>query len=258
MQHETLRERLNEYTFYQTVDLGDGVTTPGRPRERKQECVLRLIRSLDLTDKRAIDLGCANGLYAIEAERSGAGTVVAVDHTSHNIRSLNELVLPHLGSRIDARCDNFFDVAPEIYGDFDLVVCAGLLYHLRYPFWAFRILRDLVRADGTLILETGIFDDFNRRQVLYCPSPAFSPQKSRHANACSYFNERALLDTLAYFGFRVEHHTIVNARSKRFAKKLAGLVSQTYYPTSNMVVQCRRDPSIENAALRNFYEDKNL
>ena len=254
MDKQSLLEALSPYTFYQTVDLGDGVSTPGLPVDAKQRQVLKYIGDIALKGKRAIDIGCANGLFTLALERGGAAEVYGVDHTQRNIDCLNKVILPHLNSRIAAVQANMLDMTRDTYGAFDVVVFGGVLYHLRYPFLALRIVRDIIQNGGTMILETGIFDDFNRRALLYCPGPKDTPFKGRFANSCSFFNERAINEALAYFGFRVREQVIVNQPVKRFAKKVWANLSPGYYPVSNIVMLCERDSGLDDRPLIEFYE----
>lgn len=254
MDREMLLRSLAQYKFYQTIDLGDGVETPGLPLGPKQKQVLEFINSIDLNGKRVVDLGCANGLFALAAERQGAGDVIAVDHTKKNIEALERIVIPHLKSKVKAQCLNVLDFDSVTYGKFDLVIFAGLLYHLKYPFTALRIVRDLLQDGGILILETGLSEDFNTKSLLYCPSPLDSPQKSLGGNSCSYFNEKALHETLEYFGIRVRKQVVVTGTVRRLVKKLAGALIPSYYPISNIVMLCERDCSLDNERLTQFYE----
>lgn len=254
MDKDTLESKLAEYSFYQTVDLGNGIKTPGLPIGAQQQKILDLINSMDLRGKSVVDLGCANGLFALAAENRGAGPILAIDHTKHNIECLETVILPHLESKITPMHMNVLELNSEAHGRFDVVVFAGVLYHLKYPFSALKVVRDIVKDGGSLILETGIFDDFNSRAALYCPSPVDTPYKGRGGNSCSFFNEKALYENLQYFGFKVIESTIITNPMRRFAKKLAGKVFSSYYPTSNIVLNCRRDSSIENESLITFYE----
>ncbi|HKK13521.1 MAG TPA: class I SAM-dependent methyltransferase [Gammaproteobacteria bacterium] len=254
MDKDALKSKLAQYSFYQTVDLGDGIKTPGLPIAAKQQKVLDLISSMDLRGKSVIDLGCANGLFALAAEQRGAEPVLAVDHTKHNIECLETVILPHLESKIRPLHLNALDLSSDAHGKFDLVIFAGVLYHLKYPFSALKVVRDLAKNGGSLILETCIFDDFNSRASLYCPSPSDTPYKGRGANSCAFFNEKALHENLQYFGFKVIESAIMTNPLRRFAKKLVGKAFSSYYPNSNIVLRCERDPSIENENLTAFYE----
>lgn len=253
MDRETLLKSLAEYTFYQTIDLGERIETPGRPVGPKQRQVLEFIESTDLDGKRVVDLGCANGLFALAAERQGAREVVAVDHTKKNIESLENVIIPRLNSNISPVHLNVMDFESSVYGRFDVVVFAGLLYHLRYPFAALRMVRDLLPDGGRLILETGIIEDFNLNSVLYCPSPDESPQKGRGGNACSFFNERGLRRTLGYFGLKVRSQVVTTSCLRRLAKKVYRKRFRGYR-ISNAVLCCERDRSTEDRGLTEFYE----
>lgn len=253
MNRETLLQELSKYTFYQSIDLGDGVTTPGGSIGPKQKQVLGLINGMDLRGKRVVDLGCANGLFALTAEARGAAEVLAVDHTKHNVESLNKVILPHLQSKVKAIHLNIMEFTAEIYGQFDLVIFAGLLYHLRYPFSALKIVRDLTKGNGQLLLETGIIEDFNRNALMYCPSPKDSPQRSRGGNSCTYFNEKALIETLEHFGLKSRSKAVPTRPLRRLAKKLYRNRWRSYN-TSNIVILCERDRSMDNESLIQFYE----
>lgn len=253
MDRETLVKALSDYKFYQTIDLGDGIKTPGRPVSPKQRQIVRFIESMDLRGKAAVDLGCANGMFALAAEKQGAARVLAVDHTKENINSLRTIILPRLSSKVSPVHANVLEFRAQDHGKFDLVIFGGLLYHLRYPFSALRNIRDLLVDGGSLILETGIIEDFNVNSLLYCPSPKDSPQKSRGGNACSFFNQRALVETLEYFGMRIRSQVVLASPLRRFVKKLYRK-RLTAYRISSIVLQCQRDFSMDNQELVQFYE----
>jgi len=256
MDRDALLAKLKEYKFYQTVDLGDGVKTPGLPTDPKQRQVLRFIEGLDLSGKRVLEIGCANGLFSFAAEKRGAEEIVAIDHTKRNVESLREVLVPHLGSKVDARHLNLFDMNPEEHGRFDVVIFGGVLYHLRYPFRGLQIVCDLMEDGGVMILETGMFEDFNTRAILFSPSPADSPQATRGGNACAFFNERALRENLDYFGFRIEEKVVTSAGWKRAVKKIVGSLPVSYPAISNIVLSCRYEAARENAYLKQFYEGR--
>ena len=254
MDRKTLIGELNKYKFFQTIDLGNGIMTPGLPISGSQRQVLGFINGMDLKGKRVIDLGCANGLFALATEKKGAGEVMAVDHTKQNIEGLQNVILPYLGSTVKAKQMNVLNLESKTFGKFDLVIFAGVLYHLKYPFLALRVVRDLVKEKGTVILETAIVDRFNRNSLLYCPNPTDTPFKSRLANTCSLFNEKALCENLEYFGLGIVEKAHVTKPLRRFVKKLGALIIPSYYPTSNIVLRCERNSSIENPQLKDFYE----
>jgi SAM-dependent methyltransferase len=81
---------------------------------------------------RIIDLGCLEGLHSIELASRGAAVLgvegrqanVAKAEFSRRVLSLDSL---------EFRQDDVRDVTKERYGEFDVVLCMGILYHLDTP-----------------------------------------------------------------------------------------------------------------------------
>lgn len=106
----------------------------------------------DLSGWSALDIGCNAGFYTFELARRGA-RVVGVDVDEHYLRQArwaNDR-LDGVAANVDFRRMHVYELArsDETY---DLVLCMGLLYHLRHPLLAL----DLVaaRARRLLVLQT--------------------------------------------------------------------------------------------------------
>jgi hypothetical protein len=93
---------------------------------------------------------------------------------------------------------NLYDLTPETDGKFDVVIFPGVLYHLRYPFWALKVIRDVMQPDGYLITETAIWDTQRHLALLFCPVGDDSPYE---ATSPTIFNEKGLRDSLSSLGF---------------------------------------------------------
>jgi hypothetical protein len=70
---------------------------------------------------------------------------------------------------------NLLDLRPQTFGTFDVVIFAGVLYHLRYPFHVLKIIRDLLKDGGAMAHEMAIFVDENRPGALHCSVESGSP-----------------------------------------------------------------------------------
>ncbi len=85
-----------------------------------------------LKNLRVLDLGCLEGLYAIEFARRGA-KVVGIEGREANIEkarfSKEVLSLENLELIQDDVCN----LSNEKHGHFDVVLCLGILYHLDVP-----------------------------------------------------------------------------------------------------------------------------
>lgn len=198
MDLQELKKRLADYRFYHNIELGEGVRTPGiLEHVASQQPVLKAIQDLDLPGKRVLDLGCRDGLYSFAAEKRGAAEVIGIDNNLS--KGAVELIIPFLKSSVKMVERNLYDVAPAEFGTFDVIIFAGLLYHLRYPMWGLKVVRDLCGPNAKVLIETAIFYGLPKLPLLYCPADDGPyTQTSR-----SFFNKKGLLDSLKSIGFRV-------------------------------------------------------
>ncbi len=143
--------KLHPY-WHSPIDLGHGVNTkPGRAQRRFARRLRLLQIPENLTGKRVLDVGTWDGYFALELERRGA-EVVAIDIWNDDALKQLEFVLRVKNSKIVYKRMDVHDLGPDVLGKFDLVLCAGLLYHTRHPLLALERLRSV--TEGMLILET--------------------------------------------------------------------------------------------------------
>jgi SAM-dependent methyltransferase len=93
----------------------------------------RLLGTLFPGDRRAIrlaDLGCLEGGYAVEFARMGF-SVLGVDVRESNIEACRYVQSKTNLPNLRFVCDDVWNLAR--YGEFDVVFCCGLLYHLDRP-----------------------------------------------------------------------------------------------------------------------------
>jgi tRNA (mo5U34)-methyltransferase len=158
-------------TWYHTIDLPDGRTTPGWYDTRPAPAHVPWPDSLE--GLRCLDVGTFDGFWAFEMERRGA-EVVAVD--LDDPRALdwcydNELVGPAvieswgsergpgfaeaaeaLGSKVQRVNCSVYDLDPTELGQFDVVFCGTLLPHLRDPVRGMERMRSVCRGE-LLVME---------------------------------------------------------------------------------------------------------
>jgi SAM-dependent methyltransferase len=200
MDENEIKSKMAAYEFYHIIKLTDEISTPGNPRHvATQDMVMGLLKELELKGKRVLDIGCRDGLFSFEAERMGATEVIAIDNDLS--KPAIEFLIPYFNSGVKMHEMNLYDLTPNTFGLFDVVIFAGVLYHLRYPLWAMKIIRDIMGDGGERVLETAIWRGASRHAMLYCPVRDESPYDP---TSCSFFNEKGLLDTLASLGFRVK------------------------------------------------------
>jgi tRNA (mo5U34)-methyltransferase len=109
----------------------------------------------DMSGLSLADVGASNGFFSFEAHKHGA-RVVAFDFRhkdnsgfglAQNINGLNE---------IEHHQINVLDIAPDKFGQFDIVLALGLLYHVSDPYRALANCASLSRA--RLFIESYCID----------------------------------------------------------------------------------------------------
>jgi len=201
MNETELRQALARYPFYHIIRLSDTISTPGNPAYvSAQNLCMKHLKSLDVKGKRVLDIGCRDGLFSFAAESMGATEVVGIDNDLS--KAATELLIPFLNSKVRMHQMNLYDLKPESFGLFDVVVFPGVLYHLRYPFWGLRAIRNVLKIDGHLLIETPLWEGERNNAMLFCPIAGDSPYEG---TSCTFFNEKGLVDTLKSLGFQTVH-----------------------------------------------------
>ena len=188
---------ISRYNWYHIIRVTDEIATPGNPAYvAAQDVCLKHLQSLDVRGKRVLDIGCRDGLFSFAAEAAGAAEVIGIDNDIS--KGTTEFLIPHFGSRVQMVEMNLYDLEPATFGRFDIVILPGVLYHLRYPFWGLKRVRDVMDVGGHLLIETSMWRAEPNNAMLFCPIGDESPADP---SSCAFFNEKGLVDTLTSFGF---------------------------------------------------------
>jgi len=110
----------------------------------------------DLSGKRVLDIGCAEGFFSFEAERRGAREVIGIDSFPASIRRFN-ITKAARQSNATAYLMNVYDLEPKRLGTFDLVLFYGVFYHLKHPQYALERIRSI--CTGELLFQTAICEE---------------------------------------------------------------------------------------------------
>ena len=198
MNDSEIKQAMNKYKFYHNIALTDSITTPGNQSYvRAQTLCMKYLKSLDLKGKRVLDIGCRDGLYSFTAEKMGAAEVIGIDNDLSV--PATEFLIPFFKSKVRMECMNMYDLKADTFGTFDVVIFPGVLYHLRFPFWGLRAIRDVMKPGGYLVIETAVFDSQPKQALLFCPIGEESPYEE---TSPTIFNEKGLRDSLMSMGFR--------------------------------------------------------
>lgn len=161
-------------SWYHTIDLPDGSTTPGWIDTRP---VAGLVPwPPQLKGGRCLDVGAFDGFWSFEMERRGAAEVIAIDvddpdnlDFALDYKSAGPEYIRQVGaqrgpgfaeakaaltSSVERRNRSVYDLDPDTDGRFDVVVCGAILLHLRDPVLALERIRDV--CDGSLVVVEAI------------------------------------------------------------------------------------------------------
>jgi SAM-dependent methyltransferase len=206
MTEAEILERMKKYPFYHSIQLTEQINTGGwEPIRNLVNMTLRNLRTLDLKGKRVLDIGCRDGIFCFEAEKLGAKEIIGIDNDPS--LAMREFLIPFFNSKVQLVELNLMDLRPETHGKFDVVIFPGVLYHLRYPFWALKLVRDVIKDDGQLVLETAVYVDDNKLPLLFCPIGTESPYEP---TSCTFYNTKAMMDTLYSLGLTVQRVEYLN------------------------------------------------
>jgi tRNA (mo5U34)-methyltransferase len=179
---------VSDTFWWHSMDIGNGVITPGQKSAEILEHELASLGLPDLNNKTVLDIGAWDGYFSFAAERLGAKRVVALDHyvwmmdlpkqqayyrsclkrgeQPRDYETVEGLWRPDalpgkrafdiahaaLGSSVEAVVADFMTMDLGTLGTFDVVLLLGVLYHLRDPWSCLSRLRQVTR--GTARIET--------------------------------------------------------------------------------------------------------
>ncbi|HYS73074.1 MAG TPA: DUF1698 domain-containing protein [Thermoplasmata archaeon] len=213
---EDLRREVGRINWWHSIDLGNGIVTPGNADN--VTTLQRLGMPARLVGKTVLDIGAWDGFYSFEAERRGAARVLATDSFSWGgggwgTKTGFEFAKRTLGSKVESLYIDVLDLSPDRIGTFDLVLFLGVLYHMRHPLLALERVFGVTKE--RLILETHVDLLWNRR-----PAMAFYPNDELHRDFTNWCgpNPAAIEAMLRTVGFRrVERISTFPSRFHRLA-----------------------------------------
>jgi SAM-dependent methyltransferase len=143
------------------IRLADGVYTIGPGHSGSEDAVKRVtqivtdLAQVPLSELRVLDLGALEGQYGLELAQRGAD-VLAIEGREPSVRKC-EFAKRALGlDNIEFELGDVRALTKDSHGEFDVVLCLGLLYHLDaadvFPF-----LRSIAEmCTSLLVLETRV------------------------------------------------------------------------------------------------------
>jgi tRNA (mo5U34)-methyltransferase len=195
-----LIDAVNKIKWLHTIDLGDGIITPGIDDSPRRLERIKMPRNL--AGKTVLDVGSWNGFFAFEAERRGAKRVLATDSfcwsgegwgTKDGFRLARQV----LNSNVEDLDIDVMELNRQLIGTFDIVLFLGVLYHMKHPVLALEKIADV--TGEMLILDTHVDLVYNKR-----PAIALYPERELNNDPTNWVgpNPAAVIAMLKMVGFR--------------------------------------------------------
>lgn len=204
-----IRRRVQEFErWHYEFDL-NGIKTPiddptrvNRHGQRKRYFFDPIVQVLggSLDGKRVLDLGCNAGFWSLSAIEAGADYVLGIDGRQMHVDQAN-LVFEVKGidrGRYDFVTGNIFEYDFADHGNFDVVLCLGLMYHISKHMQLLEIIDsvndDVLLIDTALSLAPGSFMRVHKEST-------DSPRNTVDYDIVMSPTEKALTDMVGQFGY---------------------------------------------------------
>ena len=244
--------------WWHEIELAPGVVTPGDDSNRSKLPILDSIGfPATMAGLRALDIGCSDGYFTFEMERRGAH-VVAIDFVPEDYTGF-ATARRVLGSTAEYRMDNVYNLNPNAYGHFDVVLFMGVLYHLRKPLAALDAIRSVMKPGGRLFVGTMMIDEhfllpdgstttLEAVSPVLCEVPLWQayPRDALNGDFTNCFapNRRALIAALEESQFRVDTVKTVSMGGYARATAVVDELADKYQRLDGRLESSPFDPAI--------------
>jgi len=238
---EDLVRQFGPWTAH-NIHLGGGVYTIDENAPGQGEVLRRLIQAIEdiahrpLRELRVLDLACLEGLYGIELALHGAA-VVGIEGRQTNIEKARFVKETLSLNNLELIQDDVRHISTETYGQFDVVLCAGILYHLDVPDVFCFIERIFEMTTDFAVFETHISSTakevhvYKSRRYSGCPYTEHNPDASKSEkekrlwasldNSRSFwFTKPSLLNFLSHTGFTSVYECLNPSTVRDFADRV--------------------------------------
>ncbi len=183
---DDLATQIGNLKWFHSIEFGQGIVSPGRVKANDLLKISDIYFSTPLSGKSVLDIGAWDGFHSVQALKRGAASVTALDRWQHwGNRACIDLVKKYVVPELSIiQCDAY-DLSPEKVAPHDIVLFAGVLYHMRHPFLG---LEKVASVTGELLIVETVIDagDVTR------PAMIMYPGRERNNDASNWWGPNHL------------------------------------------------------------------
>ena len=180
--------------WWHSIELPDGIITDGHSVQHPEWIPEKL------NGKTFVDVGAWDGYYSFLAEKRGAvvTSIDDVDWSWGKIRTGKsgfDYAKLKLNSNVSEYVSNLYELSPKTVGVFDIVFCAGVIYHLKNPYEFCEVLRSITN-EYAIIVTAILNNDVNE--------PIFTLWNRGNKDSTNYFypNIKGLKELFLTVGYK--------------------------------------------------------
>lgn len=164
MDLDELKRKVDEIWWWHSIDLGNGLVTPGHSHNEEQLDYLQIPDSL--VGKTVLDIGAWDGYFSFLAEERGA-TVTATDDVEYSWGMVGmgkagfDLAKSVRRSGVREYSCSVYNLSSEEIGQFDIVFLFGVLYHLKNPYAVLERVYELTK-EMAIVETASLGNDIDR------------------------------------------------------------------------------------------------
>jgi tRNA (mo5U34)-methyltransferase len=151
-------------TCYHRFEIEPGLYTPGTQIDVEPSKFFDEIGiPQDISGLRALDVGAFDGALTFELVKRGA-EVTALDIQDPDVTIFNA-ARTILNARVNYIRGSVYDLTEKTHGKYNIVLFAGVYYHLKNPALALQRIREALEDDGRLYIEGATCSRYLARQL---------------------------------------------------------------------------------------------
>jgi tRNA (mo5U34)-methyltransferase len=150
-----------DVVLFQSWDVFPGHTATGIKSVDNSFAYLGVPARLD--GLRVLEIAPWNGFFGFECLRRGADELVALGPDDPELTGFARSVqLLDIGRKVRYIRASVYDIEKYKLGSFDVVLCLGLIYHLRHPLLAMDLLHDHCKESAVFLIDSATMNLVDR------------------------------------------------------------------------------------------------